>query len=76
MLATLRRIFKAVITAAQRVVMSVALFLVYFVGVGLTWLVVMLFNRKALRRTPADAPSFWVDAQGYDVDQQSGRRQT
>ena len=76
MLATVRKILGAIIAAVQKVFLAVALFIVYFVGIGLTWVPVTLFNRGVFRRTPQDRESFWVDAEGYDVDLESARRQS
>jgi len=76
MLATLRKIFGVIIGAVQKVVLAVSLFLVYFAGIGITWVPVMLFGRGTLRRTPPDQDSFWVNAEGYEPDMESARRQT
>ncbi len=54
----------------QPIVVSVLLFIVYLLGVGLTRLGCMLFARRVLaidQATEANG-SFWRDVEGYDPD--------
>lgn len=76
MLDRLRRILQAVIGAAQKVVLTVALFFVYYIGIGLTRLLALVTRSHAIAHLPADAPSFWEDAARYDVDPVASTRQT
>ncbi|MBM4390936.1 MAG: hypothetical protein FJ090_07415 [Deltaproteobacteria bacterium] len=66
-----------VIAAVQPVVVSVFLFVIYVVGVGLTKLGCMLFRRDVLHLDQAVETdgSFWRPAQGYELDPQRLRKQ-
>ncbi len=80
---TLARIFgklrdatKVVIRLAQRVVMAVSLFFVYFVAVGLTKLLAAIFQRHLMRWDPAGQDSYWVPAEGYEPELERSLHQT
>jgi hypothetical protein len=82
-LETIARIFgklrdatKVVIRLAQRVVMAVSLFLVYFFAVGLTKALALVFQRHLVRWDPPGQDSYWVTAQGYDPDPERSLHQT
>ena len=56
--------------AVQRAVLSVLLFLLYYIGFGLTRLTAMAFARRYLKmfEGPSDAETYWLDAEGYKPD--------
>lgn len=56
------------VMAVQRALVTAALFLLYIFGFGLTLLAVKLFSRRLLSGPAEDAPSFWMDAEGYEPD--------
>lgn len=72
----LRSFTLAVIRVAQRVVMAVSLFFVYFLGIGASRLVAMVFQRHLTRWDPPDQDSYWVPAQGYEPDPERSLHQT
>ncbi len=72
----LRELVRAVIRVAQRVVMAVSLFLVYFLALGLTKLFAAVFQRHLLRWDPAGRDSYWVPAKDYEPDHERSLRQT
>ena len=66
----------AVVRAVQKVVLTVSLFVVYFLGVGLTRLLAMAFDRRLVRGTPVGRDTYWLDARGYDPDPGQAARQS
>ena len=54
----------------QHVVLRVLLFVLYYVGFGLTRLLAVVFYRRYLKlfEGPTDAQSYWIEAQGYTSD--------
>ncbi len=54
----------------QNVVLTTLLFLLYYLGVGLTRVMATLMFRRYLKLLdpPADADSYWIDAKGYSPD--------
>jgi cytochrome c biogenesis protein CcdA len=56
------------IPAVQKALVTAALFLLYVFGFGLTLLAVKLFSRRLLSGPAEDAPSFWLEAEGYEPD--------
>ena len=55
-----------IVIAVQKVLLTILLFFLYYIGFGLTFLFAILFRRSILRR-PADAPkSRWFIPSGYD----------
>ena len=61
----------------QRVVVTILLTLLYALGIGLTKLLSVLFFRKYLKlyATNKSAETFWKDAEGYDANIESLKRQ-
>ena len=67
---------KQLVRAVQSVVLSVLLFLVYFIGIGLTRILMSVFSRRHLKMfaTPKKE-SYWLDAEGYTADSEQLLRQ-
>jgi hypothetical protein len=65
-----RRATDRVISFLQPIVVSVLLFFVYVIGIGLTRLVCAIGHRHVLKIDEAveSNGSFWRDAQGYEPD--------
>lgn len=61
---------------AQAVLLPVGLFLAYFIGVGLTWLLARLLRPDLLRPAREEGGTFWREAEGYEADEQDARRQS
>lgn len=61
----------------QNVVLTTLLFLLYYVGVGLTRVLATLLFRRYLKLLdpPDDADSYWIDAKGYAPDPDDMLRQ-
>jgi hypothetical protein len=72
----MRALFRRVVAAAQRVVIAVLLFLVYYLGMPITLVLVKIFDRGLLARTPAGQDSYWLDVEGYEPDLDSAQRQS
>lgn len=72
----LRRFTARAIGVAQRGVMVTLLFLLYFLGIGVTWLLSMVFQRARFRWDPPGRASYWQAASGYEPDLDRARRQT
>ena len=68
MFATLRRLLRTLVTAVQGVVLAVSLVFLYFVGIGVTWVLVHLFQRRTLQRDPPGLDTYWKPAEGYGAD--------
>lgn len=64
----LRGAVRTIIRMAQRVVMAISLFLVYFVAMGATWVLAWAFARRLVRRSRTGLDSYWEPAEGYDPD--------
>ncbi len=63
----LARFQRPVIRGTRRVILAVSLFLLYFVGLGLSRALMSLFARRTLHhRPPGDRG--WREATGYDLD--------
>ena len=67
---------RVLIRAVQKVLLVVLLSLLYVVGMGMTVALAALFDRRLLGRTAKDAPSFWVEADGYEADRAALLRQS
>ena len=60
-----RRVFRVI----QAVLLRVCLFGVYYVGFGMTRLVMTVFGRRMLwGRRPREGATFWREAKGYELD--------
>ena len=69
MIERLRKLHASLTEAVRRVLLPAALGLVYFAGIGLTWVLVRLFKPGVLGRR-AEAESFWQTAEGYAPDEE------
>jgi hypothetical protein len=72
----LRALTLVVIRVVQRVVMAVSLFFVYFLGIGASRLLAMVFQPRLTRWDPPDQDSYWIEAEGYDPDPERSLHQT
>lgn len=57
----------------QNILLNILLFIIYFLGIGITKIVIVLFDKKLLKpfRVKKTQDSFWTDAKGYDYKNQS-----
>jgi cytochrome c biogenesis protein CcdA len=56
---------KSFVRKGQEVLLTVLLWIAYFLGLGLTVLFISIFNRKFLFEKPGNGGSFWKEAKGY-----------
>jgi hypothetical protein len=71
----LGRMQKPIVRGVQRVLLHGLLFLLYFVGFGLSRLLMMVLARRTLYDRPAGDPG-WRPAEDYDLDELRLRRQS
>ena len=71
MLERLKALHRRLVAAVQAVLLPAGLFLAYFVGLGLTWLVVRIFKPRLLR-----GGASWQEARDYEPDEADCLRQS
>ena len=71
----LKRIQKPIVLGVQRVLLHGSLFLLYFLGFGLSRLLMTVLARRTLFHRSPGAPG-WRSAEGYDLDEVRLRRQS
>ena len=67
MLTFLKKIRDLYIKTIQKVLVTVALTLIYFIGMGITWLYAIIFKRSLIFAAPKETKSYWEDASDYNV---------
>lgn len=72
----MKKWFRAYVRTAQKVLLTVLLWAAYFLGLGLTKLFILIFNRKFLSEQSGNSGSFWVEAKGYGRDDRDVTRQS
>ena len=72
----LKRIISGLVKVIQKIIIFISLTLIYFIGLGITWLFVATFKRKVLRPYAEDDLTFWVKAGGYGEDIDASLRQS
>ena len=76
----LSRIFKKILAklvrAIQKIMITVFLILIYFLGFGITLLFMVLFNRKLIFRRLKSKDSSWLRAEEYDPGLEGSLRQS
>jgi len=55
----------------QKILITILLSIVYFLVIGPTFLLILIFKRKILFRDYNKTPSFWVEAKDYTTDFQN-----
>ena len=60
----------------RRVILPVSLFLVYILGIGITLVILLIFDRKVLRIGNEKSESFWVKPHDLDKDMEAFMRQS
>jgi len=73
---SLRRMHRSLTAALRWVLLPACLFAAYFIGLGLTWIVVRLFKPRLLKPADPRARSYWQDAEGYAPDWEDCLRQS
>jgi hypothetical protein len=59
----------------QRIIIIPSLFIIYFVGFGITLILVFLFSRKMLV-VDNKKSTFWIDAEDYEIDIDNATRES
>lgn len=70
----LRRAQRPIIRGTQRVILAVSLFLLYFLGFGVSRVFMSVFGRRTLFNRPPGPPNgetCWRAAEGYDLEMDS-----
>ena len=75
--ARLWKLLDIYIRSVQKVLIFIFLLLTYFLAMGLTYALALVFNRSLLWDRPAEADgTFWTDAEGYEPDLEDCQRQS
>lgn len=61
-----RELLKIFIKIVQEGFITIVLFFIYYIGFGITLILVLVFNRRLLRIEKNKKNTFWTDAEGYD----------
>ena len=72
----IQKIIQFLIRTVQRFLLTVFLTILYFFGLGITFFLLMFFNRKALIKKKNSNITFWDKAEGYDADINNSIRQS
>ena len=70
------KLAQRIIIAIQKILIVVLLFFTYIFGFGLTFVLIMLFNRRFFNMGHKRKDSFWIKARGYACDAVGARRQS
>lgn len=77
---SLRNVFKKIINYSvsiiQKLVLNIALFLVYYLGFGITLIFIWVFDRKFFQRSDQKIDSVWRAAIDYDQSETELYRQS
>ena len=72
----IKGILQNYIKTIQKILITVLLTFVYFIGFGVTLILVIIFNRKILGKKYKDRDTFWKEAEGYQDDMGNSIRQS
>jgi len=72
----IKNILKGFIKIIQKILISVALFVIYYFGLGITFIFSFVFNREVLSGRKKDKDTFWIRAEGYQNSIEESRRQS
>ncbi len=64
----LKRLLQKFIRVIQKILITLSLTVVYFLGIGITLIFIAFFNRKIITSPSKDDYTFWVGAEGYQPD--------
>jgi hypothetical protein len=74
--AILKKKVRRRVLTVQKIVIGVSLFLLYFAGFGITFILTFLFNRKMLFPQKGQEDTYWLDVQDYEADISGCQRQS
>lgn len=72
----IKRKIQNFIRRIQKLLITLLLFIVYFLCLGITLILMAIFNRKALTGYSKGDNTFWIEAQGYEADIEDSMRQS
>ena len=75
----LKHVQRPIIRVTQRVILAVSLFLLYYLGFGISRLFMTVLARRTLFNRPRQRPdddSYWRTAEGYDLEESHLARQS
>jgi len=72
----LKKILAKLFRLMQKILITVFLILIYFLGFGITLFFAALFNRKLFYGSLKSKDSSWLKAEGYDPDLEGSLRQS
>lgn len=64
------------VSLVQKVLIKVLLAITYYIGFGITYIVVFIFNRELLKPADEDKETFWKYAEGYNPRMEECFRQS
>jgi cytochrome c biogenesis protein CcdA len=67
---------RAILLKVQKFFLSLGLFLLYAIGFGLTFLLVLLFSRSVLKENAWNAGTYWREAIHYTETLEEASRQS
>ncbi|MDD5629596.1 MAG: hypothetical protein PHU21_11065 [Elusimicrobia bacterium] len=76
MLEKLKAFNRRVAAAVQAVLLPAGLFSAYYLGLGLTWIMVRLLKPSVLRGPRPPDGTFWREARDYEPDEADCLRQS
>ena len=56
------------IRIVQKVLITILLFIIYIIGIGVTKIFVMVFKREVFKRGYRSKATFWIEAKGYEAN--------
>jgi hypothetical protein len=72
----IKKILEKLVRLIQKILLTVFLSLIYFLGFAATVFFVVLFNRKLIYGSLKAKNSSWREAEGYDLSLQESLRQS
>jgi cytochrome c biogenesis protein CcdA len=75
-LKTFKIITQYIVRVIQKILINILLSILYIFGFGITLLLLLIFNRKFLKRKTFNDISWWENASGYDMDVENIIRQS
>ncbi len=72
----IKKIIQKFIKIIQKILITIFLIIIYIVGIGITAIFVMIFNRRILRKEYKGKNTFWNEAKEYGADINISMRQS
>ena len=72
----LRKLLDIYVRSVQKVLIIIFLVLTYFLALGLTHVMALVFKRELLRDSQQDRSTYWTDAEDYETEMDDCLRQS